>query len=321
MKVSGSIIFILLLLVNPTGANDLNNLSTPVIINYTRTDYNASTQNWSITQDSEHIMWFGNNGRAMWFDGDEWGHVYIPNSSIVRSLLTSSDGKVYAGAFADFGEIVKNEAGSYSFHSWVDKVPEKYRNFTDLWDIHELNNTLYFHCYERMFVFRDGEFVRVIEPPQMFRFSFVSNGRLYVQEENIGLKVLMDNQFRLIEKGDFFKDMDVWFVGHSGTHLLVATQRNGAFIFENGFWNVWQTEANALLLKNPLFSAIQQDNGGFVFGTVQNGIIIAQEDGSVLKTINSKKGLQNNTILSMYVDAENNYWLGLDRGIDYLKVN
>lgn len=302
-------------------AADLNKLITPMILNYSRTDYNAATQNWAITQDRNKVMWFGNNGCAIWFDGDEWGQLEIPNNSIVRSLYTSSDERVFAGAFAEFGEIIINSKGLYEYESWTEKIPEKLRNFNDIWNIHELNNVLYFQSYERILIFRNGEFSGTIEPENQFRFSFVSNGRLYVEEAGKGLKVLLDNQLTLIEKGDFFSDKEVWFVGYSGPRILVATQQMGVFIFQNGRWNSWNTEANEVLKKNPLFSAVQLEEGGYLFGTVQNGLVITDQDGNIKSLVNRKKGLQNNTVLSIFVDSENNYWLGLDRGIDYLKVN
>jgi hypothetical protein len=37
--------------------------------------------------------------------------------------------------------------------------------------------------------------------------------------------------------------------------------------------------------------------------------------------IDKKRGLQNNTILSLYTDQHNNLWLGLDNGIDYMELN
>ncbi|MDF1570737.1 MAG: hypothetical protein P1P82_03890 [Bacteroidales bacterium] len=302
-------------------ADDLNDLTTPVILNYSRSDYNGATQNWAITQGLNNIMWFGNNGRAIWFDGDEWGQVHIPNNSIVRSLQTTTTGRIFAGSFAEFGEITMNESGAFVYDSWIGNVPEKFRDFNDIWRIHELNNVVYFQSFERILKFRQGEFIGTIEPEGKFRFSFVSNGRLFIEEAGVGLKVLLNNELTLIEKGDFFAEKEVWFVGYSGPRLMVATQKEGVYIFENGKWNSWDTPVNQLLLKNSLFSAIQLKEGGCLFGTTQNGLIISDENGNIKKLINSKKGLQNNTVLSLYVDSENNYWLGLDHGIDYLKIN
>ncbi len=313
--------FALFIFIPSVSAEDLNKLSTPVIMNYSRSDYDAATQNWAITQDASRVMWFGNNGCAIWFDGNEWGQVAIPNNSIVRSLHTTNDDRVLVGAFAEFGEIIRNENGTYEYVSWIEKIPEKLRNFNDVWRIHEMNNVLYLQSFERIFIFRDGEFSGAIEPEKQFDLSFVSNGRLYVGDAGMGLKVLLDNQLTLVEKGDFFSDKEVWFVGYSGPNLLAATQFDGIFIYENGRWRDWNTETSEMLKKNPLFSAVQLEEGGYLFGTVQNGLIIADQNGKVKKVINSKKGLQNNTVLSLYVDAEKNYWLGLDRGIDYLKVN
>lgn len=299
---------------------DIDEMTFPIIINYSTSDYNASTQNWSITQDQDNIMWFGNIGRALWYDGSSWGSVNIPNASIVRSVQTLIDNTILVGAFGDFGSIEKDEFGNYTYSSWLDRIPEKYRNFTDVWKIHELNNTIYIQTFEYILKFKNGEFSGIIEPLTKFGFSFISNGRLYVDETEVGLKVLLDNELVLFEKGDFFIGKPVWFVSHASGRLIVGTQRDGIYIYTNGKWNEWNTELNSKLKEHSLFSGVQLDKSRFLFGTVKNGIIITDQSGNIQKSINSNYGLQNNTVLSMFQDNEKNIWLGLDRGIDYIKL-
>jgi DNA-binding CsgD family transcriptional regulator len=58
-----------------------------------------------------------------------------------------------------------------------------------------------------------------------------------------------------------------------------------------------------------------------VFGTILSGIIISDNKGNIIQHINKDKGLQNNTVLSVFTDKDNNLWLGLDNGIDYVEIN
>lgn len=299
---------------------DIESISTPIIKNFTRKEYNANTQNWAIAQDTNGVLWFGNIGRALWYDGLEWGHVEIPNNSIIRSLLSVND-KIYFGAHGDMGEITRNQFGDFEYRSLLDKVPEQDRNFAEVWKIHNLNNILYFQSQANIIMFRDNEYIGTIYPKKSFRFSFVSNGRLYIEESSEGLQVMQDNKLNLVEKGDYFLGKQIWFVGEMKGRLLAATQQEGMFIFENGNWNTWDTESNAYLIENKLFSTFHMKSEGFLFGTVQGGLIISDEEGNIIKKLSMNDGIQNNTVLSVLRDSNKDIWLGLDRGIDYINIS
>ncbi|HYW97411.1 MAG TPA: hypothetical protein VE870_17595, partial [Bacteroidales bacterium] len=315
-----SIILSVWLTASLAGSN-IRDLGIPFLTHYSRQTYHASTQNWCITQDDNNMMWFGNTAVVLWFDGEEWGQVGIPNGSVVRSLCTLSDHTVLAGSFADFGSIERDSSGGFYYKTWLEKVPEKYRNFTDVWRIYEMNNEIFIQTVERVLIFRDGKFFGSLEPEHSFRFSYISNGRFYVEDQNAGLKVLMQDQLILVENGDFFKDKEIWFVNHTRSHLMAGTQKNGIFIFQNGKWMQWNTPVNDVLKKYALYSGVKNGQKGFIFGTVQNGIVFCDELGNISKIINRKKGLQNNTVLSLAIDRENNLWAGLDQGIDYIEIN
>ena len=62
-------------------------------------------------------------------------------------------------------------------------------------------------------------------------------------------------------------------------------------------------------------------NGGFVLGTISNGVVLLNEDGSLIQKIEQIDGLSNNTILSIKEDTYGNIWLGLDNGIDVINLS
>src|SRR5690606_37093115 len=43
--------------------------------------------------------------------------------------------------------------------------------------------------------------------------------------------------------------------------------------------------------------------------------------GRIVQQVNKAGGLQNNTVLSLFADADQNLWLGLDNGIDRIELN
>lgn len=294
---------------------------TPFIKNFDRSSYNAGNQNWCIVQDDNHIMWFGNSGFVLWYDGEVWGNVVIPRGAVVRSMALTAGNQIMAGSFAEFGVIVKNSVGNYEYQSWIEKVPQRFRDFSDVWEIYEFNNRLYIQTVERILIFRGDMFEGTISPENAFRFSFISNGNYYVEDVGIGLKILVNERLDLIENGNFFMNHEIWLVTHLSGKLLVGTQKDGLFVYQNSKWIEWDVPVSRHLKKNFLYSATTTNHGDLVFGTINNGLLFSDKDGNIKKIINVESGLQNNTVLSMAVDFENNLWLGLDKGIDYLKIN
>jgi DNA-binding CsgD family transcriptional regulator len=300
---------------------DFDRAGTPFISNFDRSTYNAGTQNWSIIQDEDHIMWFGNLGVVLWYDGEVWGSVEIPRGAVARSLALLPGNRILVGSFSEFGVIVKNSYGNYVYESWIEKVPQRYRDFTDVWRIYELNNSLYIQTFERILIFKDDEFNGTIIPENEFRFSFLSNGNLYVEDQGVGLKILVSDRLNLIENGDYFWNYEIWMVSHLNGKLLVGTQKDGMFVYQNSRWREWNVPVNEHLKKSLLYCAAITNHGDLVFGTINNGLIFSDRNGNINKIINVESGLQNNTVLNMAVDFENNLWLGLNKGIDYLKIN
>src|ERR1035437_10160490 len=81
---------------------------TPVISQFTKNDYHASNQNWSVGQGKDGIMYFGNNQGLLEFDGSSWQTHHITGNKMVRSLLVAHDNRIYTGSFEEFGFFEKN---------------------------------------------------------------------------------------------------------------------------------------------------------------------------------------------------------------------
>ena len=68
---------------------------SPIVRNYSVSDYNAGIQNWAIAQDERGVMYFGNNSGLLEFDGSAWRLYELPTKGIVRAIYISEDGKIY----------------------------------------------------------------------------------------------------------------------------------------------------------------------------------------------------------------------------------
>ncbi len=315
-------IFILLLILIPVaGSAQIKTIGTPHIYNYSKSDYNAGTQNWGISQDQNGFMYFANNDGVLVFDGLNWQLIPVALSSSVRSICIDKNNSVYIGLFNDFGRLITDASGKVRYESLRPLIPDNIGDFNDIWKIYDTSYGIVFQTYEYLFILKDGK-MKVIRPQKKFHFTFYVNGRLFLHEPGEGLFELINGLINKVPWADALNDCEIWTIlDLRENYLLIGTARDGIYKFENGKLEKWDTPVNRLIEQNKLYSATKIADNNYVFGTILSGIIISDNKGNIIQHINKDKGLQNNTVLSVCTDKGNNLWLGLDNGIDYVEIN
>lgn len=84
-------LLILVLSALPSQGNEV--MFSPVIRNFTPSDYHGGRQNWSVSQSASGLIYVGNNQYLLEYDGHSWNRYLMPNKGIVRSVLADPDGK------------------------------------------------------------------------------------------------------------------------------------------------------------------------------------------------------------------------------------
>jgi len=294
---------------------------TPHIQNYPKLVYEAGTQNWGIAQDKNGFMYFANNDGVLRFDGIHWDLIEIYRSAPVRSVAVDRENRVFVGLNNDFGMLQQNETGPPFFQSIRHLLPDPDIQFDDIWKIHELPQGIVFQSFDYLFLLSNNN-IEVIKPETRFLFSFNVNGRLFLHEPEVGLFEYINGMINKVPWAGDLKNTEIWSILEiKDNHLLIGTRNNGIYKFENGALDKWDTPAADLIEKNKLFSASKIMVSHFVFGTILDGIVVTDAEGNILQHINRDRGLQNNTVLSVFTDRKNNLWLGLDNGIDFIETN
>ncbi|PTN09014.1 triple tyrosine motif-containing protein [Mangrovibacterium marinum] len=299
----------------------LKNVGIPEIRNFKKQDYQAGTQDWQIEKNSRNFLYFANNEGLLEYDGSHWILYGLPNPSLIRSLKIDDNDRIYTGQQNEFGYMEPNAEGVLSYHSLSDQLSDEQKNFDEIWRIHITNSGVFFQSFSHLFLYRDG---RLSEVPlkNRIRFSFYVNGHLWIQDEQDGLMQYRQLQLVKMPGADSLIGKEIWTIlPLNNTKVLIGTANNGVFEYDGEKLIPWNNEANSFLAANQIFAATKLHNSYFAFGTIQNGLMITDESGKIMQHINKKKGLQNNTILSIGTDQNQNLWLGLDNGIDYVEVN
>ena len=130
----------------------------PYINNISRMEYGGGTQNWTITRDNNGWIYAANNSGLLQFDGYSW-HLFS-NGMIIRTAYHDGKERIYVGAFNNFGYFSPDEKGAMHYHSLSDSLEDKYRNFSDVWDIYCIDHSIYFVSYNH-----------ILSPSVTFRLS------------------------------------------------------------------------------------------------------------------------------------------------------
>lgn len=299
----------------------IKDIGIPEIVNFKKQDYRAGAQNWQIEKNSKNFIYYANNDGLLEYDGSHWQLYGLPDPSVVRSLKIDANDRIYTGQQNEFGYLEPDASGLLSYHSLSEQLGEESQNFDEIWRIHITSFGVVFQSYTHLFIYRDE---KLIEVPlkNRIRFSFYLKGRLWIQDEVDGLMEYQQGQLVKIAGVESLRDYEIWSIlPLSGTKILIGTANHGVFVYDGSVLTPWENEANQFLKQNQIFSGCKVNQDYMAFGTIQNGLMITDESGKIIQHVNKKKGLQNNTILSIGTDWDQNLWLGLDNGIDYLDIN
>jgi ligand-binding sensor domain-containing protein/DNA-binding CsgD family transcriptional regulator len=293
-------------------------IGVPEIRNIMMSDYGGGAQNWKIADDEQGNIYVANNNGILRFDGAIWESFAVENKSIVRSLSKGSDGKVFVGAYNEIGVLEKSDENGIRYSALNYLIPEHARDFDDVWNIYRTRWGIIFQSFEYIFIY-DNELIKVIEPGDRFGYSFYVENDYYVVEKGVGLRILVKDSLVTVSDDPLFTVDEIRSIAtiNSGA-LLIGTLGNGLYILADGVLSPWDTEISAELRESKLYCSAVHNNR-YLFGTIKRGLFIAGEDGRIEQHINRSNGLHNNTILSLFIDYQDNIWLGLDIGIDFLK--
>ncbi|MCK4663226.1 MAG: SpoIIE family protein phosphatase [Bacteroidales bacterium] len=301
----------------------------PFIQNYCDKDYRShENQNWAVIQDKRGIMYFGNNRGLLEFDGTNWRLIEIPNKSIVRSLAIDSIGRIYIGAEGELGYIETDSTGTMQYISLINEIPEENRNFQDVWEIFIINDQVIYRTNYYIFILK-GSKITVLKSDNSFHAGFCVNNQFYVREWETGLLTLINDSLKIVPQGEQFANKRIYvMLPYEKDKILIITRSQGIIIYSSDEKNDNMflapdsfQKANDFLKNNKIYCGVKLDNKHFVLGTLQNGLIIIDNNGNIIKHINKKSGLKDNTIHYLYIDKQKNIWLALNNGISFITIN
>jgi DNA-binding CsgD family transcriptional regulator len=299
-------------------ADDIKTIGVPYIQNYPKGIYGSGNQNWSVTQDKNGVMYYGNAEGLLVYDGRYWQQYTMPHRQIVRSVAAAVDGRVYTGSYGEFGYwLFKNNKFTYT--SLTGLIPGTHTLASEIWKIYIDGDRVIFQSFAAIYLYQHQK-ITVIKNNAPYLFLHRAGNRFFAESLNHGLFELTGGKLSPVSGSEKLKNV-LSILPYKGSSFIIGTSKDGLFIYDGNFFKPFVTPANAFLKAYQLNNGARVLNKYYAYGTILNGLIIIDEDGRIIQRINKNTGLQNNTVLSLYADNNQSLWAGLDNGIDRLELN
>ncbi|RZJ33302.1 MAG: LuxR family transcriptional regulator [Flavobacterium sp.] len=314
MKIKSAFIWLLLL------PFFLSGQELSPIVKYSPATYNAGNQNWMISQDSQRFMFFANNEGLLEFNGSAWTLYPSPNETIIRSVQVVGD-RIYTGCYMEFGYWTREANNHLKYHSLSSKIKNRIVDDEQFWNIFSYEQWIVFQSLNQIHVYdtKTGKFTE-ISPKNGILKSFQADNSIYYQVANEGLFEIENGKGKLVSNSPIAINNKIVAIFSTDDGLLMQTQHNGFFTFINGNFAPFSSDVDDQIITSSVYSCQQLSDKGFAVGTVSNGIFILTADGKLKYHITQDKGLSNNTVLSIFEDADENLWIGLDNGINCINL-
>lgn len=304
-------------------------IGEPFIRNFEPKEYGGHTQVWSIAEDQRGVMYFGTTEEILEYDGKAFRAIRNSNNSIIRSLASGPDGRIYVGGIEELGYLAPNREGLMTYHSLTNDVPKEHRDFKDVWQTIVTGHGVYFLCRDRTFRWQGGE----MEVLPFGNFSALKLGEeLYLSPENEIWRV--SGGKRTAVPGSAF-DKETYgrinlFPSWNEQEILVVSEKKGLFIFSilgssnsEGLGKIrkFENEVDEYLIQNNVYSRAYLKNGTIALGTLAGGIVVLDSDGTLVQIVNEKRGLASNAAGKLYEDRFGNLWVATNKGISHISMS
>lgn len=277
-------------------------------------------QSWAICQNSDGIMMFANRRGIMTFDGQTWGFIRMP--AVPYSLFfCRTDKRVYAGCDNNYGYLIKDEKGFYSYKTLsgdsasVGLVTRINATDSTIWfygestiSRHNLNTDKLEKRFESQ---GSNSFTGMILTPKNIFINVMSKG-LY--------RIDADTLFPIVT-GYLLENKEVLFsLPYNNKMVLLGMGNSSLSLFDGIKFHDYIIKDDGYLHDKILADGIEISDSLYAFSTVDGGVIVVEKNtGKLRATVNYLNGLPDDEVYAMAADGRTGLWIshqyGLSRAI------
>ena len=294
----------------------------PILESHSYKEFSAVPQVWTIMQDRRGVMYLGLSGaEIVEYDGVSWRKIDAGMDN-TRSLAMDDTGRIWVGGNGGFGYLAPDTKGNQSYVSILDKVPEKERNFTDVWQTLVTPQGMFFRSYEELFRW-DGKTMHVWHARAGSRFQAISlvSGHIFTDENGIGLEEIVGDELHPAPGGAAYANSIKLFLHPYDDGRMIVSERNGLLsLYDGQKVTPFPTPADDYLKAHRLYTSILLRDGSLCLTTLDGGAVIVAHDGKLRQILDVSDGLLDPGALSAFQDRDGTLWIGTGAGISRVEI-
>ena len=289
--------------------------------NYSKQEYKAASQNWSVTQGSDGYMYFANTSGLLEFDGITWTLYPSPNGGIIRTVAVDRNNLIFTAGYRELGYWKRNMQGRLEYFSLKTSIEKDFAANEEFWNVITQNNKVYFQSFSKIYIYDYKKF-ELLQPEGFVNSISDGGDKIFVNIMDRGVYQVSGTQITPFLVDNYFKQKEIRFVISLQSGLkLIATASDGIQKYDGQKLEIWNKVQNDYFRKNIINRFCLSADGQVIVGTILDGISVFDQAGNLLQRFNKENGLQNNTVLGVYSDVNRNIWIALDKGIDFISFS
>jgi DNA-binding CsgD family transcriptional regulator len=286
--------------------------------NYTKQDYKAASQNWSVTSDANGYMYFANHLGLMEFDGITWTLYPAPEGSVIRTVAVDSKNRIFSAGYRELGYWQRDGLGKLQYHSLKKEVEQQFTTNEEFWNVICHKDKVYFQSFSKVYIYDYSNF-DVVKPEGFINSISEGGDCMYVNIMNKGIYEIRGKALKPYLIDNFFTNKEIRFIlPLSPSQKLIGTSNDGIMSYDGQKLQPWNPDCSDYLRKNIINHGWLTGDGKILIGTILDGLSVFDTRGKLLNHFNKENGLQNNTVLGIMSDRNRQLWLALDNGVDFI---
>ncbi|WP_138433697.1 helix-turn-helix and ligand-binding sensor domain-containing protein [Winogradskyella algicola] len=286
---------------------------SPNIHNYSIAEYKASNQNWDLHRAVNGKIYVANNNGLLEYDGLDWKLFQLPNKTTVRSVLELNN-LVFTGSFEEFGYWEEDDYGDLIYNSLSELIKDDISPNEEIWQILSYKDKIVFRSFSSIYIYDFKTVERINPSSAVISLSLVGED-LLVSTLNNGIFKLQNKTLIPFFSDEILKDTKIISIVKKQDRYLIMTSLKGSFYLISNKLVPTTYAFNNEIKQHQLNKFSKLDNGYMVFGTIKDGVYVADSNGEIKFHVSKENGLINNTVLGQFIDNNSKLWLGLDNGI------
>ncbi len=286
----------------------------PFVENFTPRAYRGHNQMWTAVQDPDGVMYFGNRGAVLSYDGTQWRRHEVP-TSFIRGLAFSPDGKLYAAGLDEIGYFEPRVGADRTYVSLKSRLAEADQAIGVVWSVAAHGDAVYFATAQKVLRWNGSAF-------KAWPFPRAPRQQLFPTPDALWLHIPGDGLYRL--EGETFaraSDDPIWTNGEVAA-LFEADGRLQAVLLDGrwleqrgGQWTERVIAAGDWIRRAGVTEALPLSDGSVVVATNNSGVVTLSPAGAVTQRLDEDTGLANQRIIFLAGDRDGSIWLGTNNGV------